>query len=131
MVKDFKYRGYNLEQLKNMPLEEFISLLPTRQRRTLNRGISNEKRRLLEDLRRSSGSDHHLKIRTHARDMIILPYMVGLTVEVYNGKEYLPLEMKIGMLGRYLGEYVHTHKRVSHGTPGIGSSKSSLYVPLK
>ena len=131
MAKEFKYRGYNLEQLKNMPLEEFISLLPTRQRRTLNRGISNEKRRLLEDLRRSSGSDRQLKIRTQARDMIILPYMVDLTVEVYNGKEYLPLEMKTGMLGHYLGEYTHTHKRVRHGTPGIGSSKSSLYVPLK
>ncbi|NWG09667.1 MAG: 30S ribosomal protein S19 [Nitrososphaerales archaeon] len=131
MVKEFKYRGYTLDQLQSMSLDAFLSLLPSRQRRSLNRGISDEKRKLLEEVR--TARDGRLKnpIKTHARDMIILPYMVGLTIHVHNGKEFVPVEIKPQMIGHYLGEYVITNKRVAHGTPGIGSSRSSLYVPLK
>ncbi|MGQ9719354.1 MAG: 30S ribosomal protein S19 [Nitrososphaerales archaeon] len=131
MVKEFKYRGYTLDQLQSMSLEAFLSLLPSRQRRSLNRGISDEKRKFLEEVR--AARDGRLKnpIKTHARDMIILPYMVGLTIHVHNGKEFVPIEIKPQMIGHYLGEYVITNKRVAHGTPGIGSSRSSLYVPLK
>ena len=131
MPKEFKYRGYTIEQLQNMSLESFLALLPSRQRRSLNRGISDNKRKLLEELRTQRYASSQNQIRTHSRDMAILPYMVGMTVSVYNGKEFIPLEMKTEMLGHYLGEYVPTNKRVQHGTPGIGSSRSSLYVPLK
>ncbi|MCS7116633.1 MAG: 30S ribosomal protein S19 [Nitrososphaerota archaeon] len=131
MVREFRYRGYTLEQLKNMPLETFLSLLPSRQRRSLNRGISEEKRRLLEKIRLACDGRFKGKIETHERDMIILPYMVGLTIFVHNGKEFVPLEIKPEMIGHYLGEYVITNKKVVHGTPGIGASRSSLYVPLK
>jgi len=131
MVREFKYRGYTLEQLQNMSLESFLSLLPSRQRRSLNRGISDEKRKLLEEVRATSDGKSKKTIRTHARDMVILPYMVGLTLHVHNGKEFVALEIKPQMIGHYLGEYVITNKRVAHGTPGIGSSRSSLYVPLK
>lgn len=131
MPKEFKYRGYSLEQLQNMSLESFLSLLPSRLRRSLNRGISDQKRKLLEELRTQKYTDSPSQHRTHSRDMPILPYMVGLSVAVYNGKEFVPLEIKPEMIGHYLGEYVITNKRVTHGTPGIGSSRSSLYVPLK
>ena len=57
--------------------------------------------------------------------------MLGLTIHVYTGKEFVPVEVKPSMIGHYLGEYAITNKKVQHGTPGIGSSKSSLYVPLK
>jgi small subunit ribosomal protein S19 len=63
--------------------------------------------------------------------MIILPDMVGLTIFVYNGKEYSSVTIKREMIGHYLGEYAITNKRVQHGAPGVGSSRSSLYVPLK
>jgi len=63
--------------------------------------------------------------------MIILPVMVGATISVYTGKEFLPVEVKPEMIGHYLGEYAITNKKVVHGTPGIGASRSSLYVPLK
>lgn len=131
MVREFKYRGYTIEQLDNMSLEVFLSLLPSRQRRSLNRGISDEKRKLLERVRATRDKKLERPIKTHARDMVILPYMVGLTIQVHNGKEFIPLEVKPQMIGHYLGEYVITNKKVSHGTPGIGSSRSSLYVPLK
>ena len=131
MPKEFKYRGYSIEQLQGMSLESFFALLPSRQRRSLNRGVSEEKRKLLESVRKAREKVTDKPIRTHARDMIILPYMLGLTIHVHRGKEFQPLEIKPEMIGHYLGEFVITNNRVSHGTPGIGASRSSLYVPLK
>ncbi len=131
MVREFKYRGYTVEQLQSMSLETFLSILPSRQRRSLNRGISDEKRKLLEDVRAAKNGKLKNAIKTHARDMVILPNMIGLTIHLHNGKEFVPIEIKPQMIGHYLGEYVITNKKVSHGTPGIGASRSSLYVPLK
>ncbi len=131
MVREFKYRGYTVEQLQSMSLEVFLSILPSRQRRSLNRGISDEKRKLLEDVRAAKNGKLKNAIKTHARDMVILPNMIGLTIHLHNGKEFVPIEIKPQMIGHYLGEYVITNKKVSHGTPGIGASRSSLYVPLK
>ena len=131
MPREFKYRGYTLEQLQNMSFESLLMLLPSRQRRSLNRGISDEKRKLLEEVRAARDGKLNKPIKTHARDMPILPYMVGLTIHVHNGKEFVPLTIKPEMIGHYLGEFVITNKKVVHGTPGIGASRSSLYVPLK
>jgi len=131
MVRVFKYRGYTLEQLQSISLEAFLSLLPSRQRRSLNKGISDEKRKLLVKARAAKNGKLNKPMKTHARDMVVLPYMAGLTIHVHNGKEFVPVEIKPQMIGHYLGEYVITNKRVAHGTPGIGSSRSSLYVPLK
>ncbi len=131
MPREFRYRGYTLEQLNSMSTESILQLLPSRARRSLNRGVSDEKRKLLEDIRKAKDGKGGSQIRTHARDMIILPVMVGATVSVYNGKEFVPLAIKSEMIGHYLGEYVITNKKVQHGTPGIGASRSSLYVPLK
>lgn len=129
MPKEFRYRGYTLEQLLEMPLEQFLQLLPSRQRRSLNRELTHEKKKLIEKLRKYGKSGK--KIRTHARDMVILPFMVGMTIHVHNGKEFVPVEIKPEMIGHYLGEYAITTKKVEHGTPGIGATRSSLYVPLK
>jgi small subunit ribosomal protein S19 len=131
MVREFKYRGYTVEQLQSMSLENFLSILPSRQRRSLNRGISDEKRKLLEKVRAAKNGKLKNVIKTHARDMVILPLMIGLTIHVHNGKEFVPVEIKPQMVGHYLGEFVITNKKVIHGTPGIGASRSSLYVPLK
>jgi small subunit ribosomal protein S19 len=131
MPKEFKYRGYSLEQLQGMSFESFLGLLPSRQRRSLNRGISDEKKKLIEETRLAKDGKIKNPIKTHARDMVILPYMVGLNIQVHSGREFVPLEIKPEMVGRYIGEFVITNKKVVHGTPGIGASRSSLYVPLK
>ena len=131
MPKEFRYRGLTLEQLNSMSTEAMLELLPSRARRSLNRGVSEEKRKLLEDARAIKEGKSTEQIKTHARDMIVLPSMVGLTIGVHNGKEFVSLEVKPEMIGRYLGEFVITNKKVVHGTPGIGASRSSLYVPLK
>jgi small subunit ribosomal protein S19 len=131
MPKEFRYRGKTLEELNSMSTEALLELLPSRARRSLNRGVSDEKRKLLEDARAKKEGKLEGEIKTHARDMIVLPTMVGLTIGVHNGREFVNLEVRPEMIGRYLGEYVITNKKVVHGTPGIGASRSSLYVPLK
>lgn len=131
MPRDYKYRGYTLEQLQGMSFESFLALLPSRQRRSLNRGISDEKKKLIEETREAKEGKMKNPIKTHARDMVVLPSMVGLSIQVHSGKEFVPLEIKPEMVGHYIGEYVITNKKVVHGTPGIGASRSSLYVPLK
>lgn len=131
MPKEFRYRGRTLEELNSMSTEALLELLPSRARRSLNRGVSEEKRKLLEDARAIKEGKKEGEIKTHARDMVVLPTMVGLKIGVHNGREFVQLEVKPEMIGRYLGEFVITNKKVVHGTPGIGSSRSSLYVPLK
>jgi small subunit ribosomal protein S19 len=96
--------------------------------------LTPEQRILLEKMREAQevvkkGED--VTIKTHVRDMIILPEMVGAKILVHNGKEFFPVEIKPEMIGHYLGEFAITNKPVRHGTPGIGASRSSMYVPLK
>jgi small subunit ribosomal protein S19 len=134
MPKEFTYRGYTLNQLQNLSMDEFINLLPSRQRRSFQRGLTSEQRILLEKIREAKEAlrkGGNVKVKTHVRDMIILPEMVGLTIFVHNGKEFVPVEIKPEMIGHYLGEFAVTNKPVKHGTPGIGASRSSMYVPLK
>jgi len=134
MPKEFSYRGHSLQSLEGMSMDEFINLLPSRQRRSLQRGLTPEQRILLEKLRvakeaQKQGKEANLK--THVRDLIILPEMVGAKVQIHNGKEFVALDIKPEMIGHYLGEFAITNKPVRHGTPGIGASRSSMYVPLK
>ena len=130
----FQFRGYTLEDLKKMNMDEFIQLLPARARRSLRRGLPPRQKKLLERLRRAyrakkRGKD--LLTRTHVRDMIIFPEMVGLKIGVYNGRGFEVVEIMPEMIGHYLGEFSLTRKRVQHGSPGIGATRSSKYVPLK
>jgi small subunit ribosomal protein S19 len=134
MPKDFSYRGHSLDSLLAMSMDEFINLLPSRQRRSLQRGLTPEQRILLEKLRKAreaAKEGKEVAIKTHVRDLIILPEMVGMKVMVHNGKEFVAMTIRPEMLGHYLGEFAITNKPVRHGTPGIGASRSSMYVPLK
>lgn len=131
MARKFAYRGFPLEDLQRMPMDQFINLLPARQRRSLRRGLPPRQKKLLERLRKARQTKSKALIRTHNRDMIILPEMVGLTLGIHNGKEFLPLDIKIEHIGHYLGEYAPTNKAVRHGNPGIGATRGSQYVPLK
>jgi len=134
MPREFTYRGYNLEQLRDLSMDEFINLLPSRQRRSLHRGLTPEQRTLLEKIRETKEAVRkggNMIIKTHMRNMIVIPEMVGLTLLVHNGKEFVAVEIKPEMIGHYLGEFAITNKPVKHGTPGIGASRSSMYVPLK
>ena len=131
MVKEFSYRGIPQAELDSLSLEKLFVLFNSRQRRSLTRGINDGKRKLIEEIKSAKAGKMKNPIKTHLRDLIVLPYMVGVTVNVFSGKEFQSVTITSEMIGHYLGEYVITNKRVSHGAPGVGASRSSLYVPLK
>ncbi len=128
----FRYRGKTLEELLSMSLDDFAQLIPARQRRSLMRGLTPAQKKLLgriRSLRKQGKAD--VMIKTHARDMVILPEMVGLTIAVHNGKEYVPVRIVPEMIGHRLGEFAPTTKLVQHGEPGLKASRSSLHIAAK
>jgi len=129
MPKEFLYRGRSVDELKAMSMDDFIGLLPSRVRRSMRRGLSDEQRVLLEKIRSSPQGGK--PIETHTRDLVILPEMIGRTLFVYNGKEFVEVRIGEKMVGHYLGEFSISIKPVRHGRPGIGASRSSMYIPLK
>ena len=131
MVREFTYRGLSQNELEELPLDKLLKLFPARIRRSLTRGINDNKRKLIGEIKAAKEGKLKTPINTHLRALIILPYMIGTTVNVYSGKEFVPVTITSEMVSHYLGEYVITNKRVSHGAPGVGASRSSLYVPLK
>ena len=130
MVKEFTYRGLSKKELEGLSLENLLKLFPARARRSLTRGINDSKRKLIDEIK-ASKTGKNITIKTHLRDLIILPYMIGATVNLFSGKEFVSVNITSEMIGHYIGEYVITNKRVTHGAPGVGASRSSLYVPLK
>ncbi len=133
MPREFTYRGYKIDQLQQISMDDFIKILPSRQRRTLQRGLTEQQKIFLEQIRdiRTKSEKGKDVLKTHCRDMIILPEMVGLTILVHTGKEFVSVSVKPEMIGHFLGEFASPIRKVLHGTPGIGASRSSMYVPLK
>lgn len=79
--KIFKYQGYTLEELQKMSLEDLMKILPARQRRSLKRGFLPRQQTVLDKFRKLKKQEQKggkpLVIKTHCRDMIVLPEMVG------------------------------------------------------
>ena len=124
--EEFTYRGYKIDELKAMGVAELIPIMPARARRKVVRGFSRGEETLLEKIR---GGNQ--KIRTHLRDMLVMPEMVGKSIEIYNGKEFMKVEFQPESVFHYLGEFALTRHRVTHGSAGIGATRGSKYVPLK
>lgn len=124
--KEFGYRGKPLSELKKMSINEFAEVVPARQRRSLKRGLNEQQKILLSNIKKGKKN-----IETHCRDMIILPEMVGAIVKVHNGKEFVIISIQAEMLGHYLGEFVLTRKRVEHSAPGIGATRSSASLSVR
>ncbi len=134
MAKIFTFRGYTLEELKKMSINEFAKLLTSKERRSLRRGLTERQKKLLEEIRKNPEKFH----KTHERDMVILPEMVGAKIGVYIGgtkKEesgkWVPITITPQMIGHRLGEFAITCKRVKHSAPGIGATRGSKHVALK
>ena len=127
MPKEFKFRGKSIEDLKAMSIDEFSKLLVSRRRRTIKRGFTEQEKILLEKVRKNPGKFH----KTHVRNMIILPEMVGEEFGVYTGKEWFKLKVEPNMVGHKLGDFAIPVKRVNHSAPGIGASRGSKNVSVK
>ena len=117
-----------MEELKKMDLKELGKLMPARQRRTLARGFTDMQKRFLKKIESAKPGE---KIKTHCRDMVVLPNMVGLLILIYNGKMFVPVTITEEMIGHYLGEFSLTRSKVSHSAPGIGATRSSAALSVK
>lgn len=126
MKKEFIFRGKKIEELKAMSIKEFALVLNSRQKRSLLRGLTDQQKILLEKFKKDDKN-----IRTHCRDMIILPEMVDKIVNVHNGKEFSRFTVLPEMMGHYLGEFALTRKKVAHHAPGIGATRSSASLSVK
>jgi len=133
--RKFTYRGVDLDQLLDMGMKQLTDLVHARARRRFNRGVKRKNMALLKKLRKAKKeapqNEKPEAVKTHLRDMIIIPEMIGSIIGVYNGKTFNQVEIKPEMVGHYLGEFSVTYKPVKHGRPGIGATHSSRFIPLK
>jgi len=124
--KEFSYRGKTLEELKKLSIEQFAELVPARERRSIKRGFTEQEKILLKKMKNKESN-----IKTHCRDMIILPEMTHTSINVYDGKNFIKLRIEAEMIGHRLGEFVLTRRKVSHSAPGIGATRSSASLSVK
>ncbi|XP_071965453.1 small ribosomal subunit protein uS19 isoform X2 [Antedon mediterranea] len=133
--RKYTFRGVDLDQLLDMSTQQFMELVHCRARRRFSRGLKRKPLALMKKLRKAKKEAPPLEkpevVKTHLRNMIIIPEMVGSMVGVYNGKTFNQVEIKPDMIGHYLGEFSITYKPVKHGRPGIGATHSSRFIPLK
>jgi small subunit ribosomal protein S15e len=133
--RKYTYRGVDLDQLLDMSNEQLMPMFNSRVRRRFTRGLKRKPMALIKRLRKAKKNAPAMEkpecIKTHLRDMVIVPEMIGSIVGVYNGKTYNQVEIKPEMIGHYLAEFSITYKPVKHGRPGIGATHSSRFIPLK
>lgn len=129
--KEFTYRGKTLAELQEMDIKDFINLLPARQRRSLSRGFSDPQKKLLAKIKKFKEGKTKKIIKTHCRDLVVLPEMVGLTIHVHKGKNFEPVNIQPEMIGHVLGEFALTRTRITHSAPGVGATRSSGAVSVK
>lgn len=120
--KQFTYRGKTIEELKTLEVREFAKYLKSKARRSVLRQFQE-----LEDFvtRTKKKTEKNKQIKTHNRNLIIVPQLVGLKIQIYNGREFYPVEITKEMLGHRLGEFSQTRTKVKHGGAGVGSTKGS------
>ncbi|XP_014244673.1 40S ribosomal protein S15 [Cimex lectularius] len=135
LFRKFTFQGVDLDQLLDLPGEQLTQLMHCRARRRFTRGLRRKPMALVKKLRKAKKetlpNEKPEVVKTHLRNMIVMPEMVGSMIGVYNGKTFAQVEVKPEMIGHYLGEFSITYKPVKHGRPGIGATHSSRFIPLK
>ncbi|MCH0629278.1 30S ribosomal protein S19 [Kocuria palustris] len=132
MFKTFSFKGVDLKDLVELKNEEFAQLCGARVRRRFSRGLGAKPMGLIKKLRAAKlacpENEKPAIVKTHLRNMIIVPEMIGSVVGVYNGKVFNTVEIKPEMVGHYLGEFSITYTPVRHGRAGNASSR---FMPLR
>ncbi len=120
--KDKRYCGLTLEQLKSFSLKDSLKYIPARSRRSVLRHPE-----IIERFIKSSEEkiSRKRKVKTHLRDLVIIPKMVGMEIGVYNGKSFEDVKIEMEMIGHRLGEFALTRQKVNHSAAGIGATRGS------
>ncbi len=111
-----------------MSIDEFSKLCKSRPRRSLVKGIDKKFMKKVEANKKNSKAK---PVKTHRRDIVVIPAMVGAKVSIHKGNGYENIDITEKMLGHYLGEFALTRKKLQHGKAGIGSTKSSSAVTAR
>ncbi|RMD66588.1 30S ribosomal protein S19 [Candidatus Pacearchaeota archaeon] len=116
------YRGKTLEELQELSVREVAQFLPSRARRTVLRNFEKVEKFLQ---RCEKKWQRNKDVRTHLRDMVIMPKLVGKKIYVHNGKNFQEVNVTIEMIGHRLGEFAPTRGKVSHGKAGVGATRGT------
>lgn len=125
---EFTFRGKTIEELKAMDTREFAKLVKSRSRRAILRQF-NEIEKFVVKCREKT--EKKKLIKTHSRNLVIVPNMIGYKIMIHNGRQFVPIEITNEMLGHRLGEFSVTRGKVAHGAAGIGATRSSLAKATK
>ncbi|XP_010484027.1 PREDICTED: 40S ribosomal protein S15-6 [Camelina sativa] len=139
--KKFSFRGFNVDALLKMSNFDLAKLFNARVRRRFYRGLKKRPLILIKKLRKAKkeASEENKKkpeaVKTHLRNMIIVPEMIGSVVGVHNGKNFNEVVIKPEMIGHYLAEFSMTCKKVNHSRPRICGCgcfrRSTRFIPLR
>jgi small subunit ribosomal protein S19 len=120
--KEQIFRGKSIEELKTLDVRESAKYLTARSRRSVLRNFDAIEKFINRSDKKVGKKK---KIRTHFRDLVIVPQFVGWTISVYNGHAFQDILITTEMIGHRLGEFALTRGKVTHGSAGIGATKSS------
>ncbi|MBI2669194.1 30S ribosomal protein S19 [Candidatus Woesearchaeota archaeon] len=126
MAKELRWHGLTEEDVRKLDLKEFMRWIPSRSRRALKKGFTEQEKILLRNVQKNQ-----VNIETHCRDMVIVPQLLDKTIKVHAGREFVPVIITSEMLGHRLGEFAQTRKSVSHSAAGIGATRSSKAVSAR
>ncbi len=70
--------------------------------------------KLLKKVQQAQESGRKQVIKTYSRASMIIPDMVGLTIAVHNGKNFVPVFITENMVGHKLGEFAPTRTFRGH-----------------
>jgi small subunit ribosomal protein S19 len=136
MPKVFTFKGFTEEDLQKMSIEDFSKLVDSRARRAIKRLLEGKNfayAQLIKKVEKikKEGKEKDKIIKTHIREAVILPQWVGLKFGIYDGKKFEVITITNEMIGRRLGEFSHTTKRVVHSAPGIRATRSTKFIAAK
>ena len=89
----------DLDQLLDLSADQLMELVHARARRRFSRGLKRKPLALMKKLRKAKKEAPALEkpavVKTHLRNMIVLPDMIGSIVGVHNGKTFNQVEVKV------------------------------------
>lgn len=122
--KQITYKGKTIEELKNLDVREFAKYLPSRERRSVLRNFQKIE---YFTKRAKEKNEKGKKIKTHSRGLVIVPKLIGMNIQIHNGRNFVPVQIEPEMLGHRLGEMVPTRSKVAHSKAGVGATKGSKH----
>ena len=135
--RNYTFRGKTLDDLKALEIGDFVQLLGSRRRRWFARDFGVKHVKLINKLKKARDSVQGQEgvkppvVKTHLREMVILPEFVDNIVGIYNGKEFLEVQIKPEMVGHVLADFSMPKKIVKHSKAGVGATRSSSATSLK